>query len=348
MSTPVDSTAPSAGKRRWWWLRMAAASGLLVAGLLAAAFTAPIAYQRYRAWRYPPVPFMRIYDVQDMTEPAPPICTGPFLGKGPTPPLRRLGLAPRLWSPGPPGSTAELVDEIRTLIGEDAWSAEKTIEERSSLLVIVQTPAVHEKIMKHLEDLRFGACYGVEMEARLMTAADFPGLMKRLGLRAGQEFTDKQAAALTAAVKENGGRITRFPDSVFRSRVTGHVSQRKKRSYLCYYSDDGTAGRQQFYTGFDMQVFATVPRDQLAARMHLRPAYCELLATDKKETPGGKVEVPVVDERRGDTVITLSHEGWTALLLEPKTRDKRVAGPVLVLIGVQIVPAPPSTAERKL
>jgi hypothetical protein len=270
---------------------------------------------------------MLIYDVQDLIENVPDFCTPPD-------PLR-VGLTPAPWSPA--YSDSELVNEIRTLVGKDAWSYGKSIEARNGKLVIVQTAAVHKKIRKYLKQLRLSTRYDLELKVQLMTGANFPGLMKRLGLKPGRKFTGKKARKLIALVEKNGGRTTRLPNSVLRSRVTGRVSLRRKHSYLSYYAADGTACRQQFHTGFDMKVFAAISRDRRLVTAHLRPAYCELLATNKRKTPRGNVEVPVLDERRQDLVVRLSRGGWAALLLESKVKDKRATGPVLVLLATRVV-----------
>jgi hypothetical protein len=269
---------------------------------------------------------MGIYDVQEIIEPVPDFGTPPD-------PLR-VGLTPETWSPT--CSESGLVAEIRALGGKNAWSAGKSIEGRNGKLVIFQTPTVHKKIRNYLKELRVGKRCDVEMEVRIMTGVDFPDLLNRLSLKAGKEFTNKKAGKLVAMVEKSGGRVTRLPDSVFRSRVPGRVSLRKKHSYLSHYTADGTASRQQFYTGFDMKVFAAVSRNRRALTAHLRPAYCQLLATNTKKTSDGNVEVPVLDERWQNLVVKLSSGGCVALLLEPKLKDKRVAGPILVLLNTRV------------
>ncbi len=344
---------PPAGKRRWWWLRMVAICAALVAGLLAIAFTAPVAYQRYRAWRYPPEYVQKIYDVRDLTFRITSFCG---LAVGPA--------SKGLVRPDPDGgllSGGEIAGRIRKLIGEDKWTGDASIEERNGQLIVVHVPEVHEKISVFLKELRTGGDWGVILRTRFMVGADFAAILKRLGAAPGASLSDADAEKLVA-IAERRGAETRNAMSVtdlvgWEKRIddpeteipcsTGwqvYIERLASREYLYGFDESGKAVKSIVWTGMALNVRPKVSECRTRVMLRLDAGYCGVLAMQEQSTPRGEVEVPVLDERRLKKTVTLPDGEWTALVLEPGTKDSRAEGPILVLVGVQIVR--PSLDER--
>jgi hypothetical protein len=293
----------------------------LVGGLLGSYFATPVAVRLYYVWlwrgRSADDMVQKIYDVRDLTFSVTSFCTPP------SPPA------------DPPAYTAEeLLQEIREAVGPHNWPEDKTrLEESNGKLIVVQIPEMHARISELLEDVRRTQCRQVLIETRFVAGGKCAGLLRALGGSPGAALTPEQVRRLRKAIRDGGGKEILCPRLTVFNGQAASVSAFEQRTFKAGYDEGGGPLIKTIPLGCRLRARSAVSSDLRRVDVDVMAGYCRLLDVQRRSTPHGTAETPVLDDRATRATVALPSGGWTALLLEGEGDAREV----MVLVRALVV-----------
>ena len=233
-------------------------------------------------------------------------------------------------------TTQRISDVMKKHISPELWDDAAAIHETNGKLIVsTQRPEFHRHIRELLAKMLEDRQVMVLVNIMTFNGKNVLKHLEEIGKHPDDIITE-QRKLFTEVINKDKAML--MPELVAYSGQLASAFVLKQIPYVSEYNQNtGQPIKKTASDGFHFQVKGLVSSDRKSIAMDLKCAFETLVRMDKKETPKGMVERPVMLEQRMEKSVTIPDGAAIILELPGVKNDEKEVPPLYILISPRVI-----------